>query len=116
MNKSFWQSIFDDLGVLRTLLLLSVACAIAAAPFASGTEEIRGWALVPTVLGPTVMMIVLFVLPLDMMMSAIFMVDTDSAGKRKFKRIILIEMGALLSLLAVWLPFMIRILDMNPFD
>lgn len=105
-----------DLGTLRSLLMLAVLLSIVAAPFADGTERLRGWMLVPTVLGPTVMMILVFVLPLDMVMSRIFMSDSTPERRLQLKRVIVTELVAFVTLVGAWLPFMRTVLDVNPLD
>jgi len=116
MLPDFLKHLFRDLGVLRSLLIGAVILSILAAPFADGTERLRGWAIVPTVIGPTVMMIVVFVLPLDIVMSRVFMIDCEPAGRRRFRRIITTELVALIAVVGAWLPFIVGVLDFNPLD
>lgn len=116
MGMESLKTLPRDLGVLRCLLIVAVLLSIAVAPFADGTERLSGWAIVPTVVGPTVMMIVLFVLPLDIVMSRVFMIDSDEAGRRRYRRIITTELLAFAAILGAWLPFMVGVLDLNPLD
>lgn len=110
------KQLLRDLGTLRVLLMLAVMLSILAAPFADGTERLRGWMLVPTVLGPTVMMMLVFVLPLDMVMSRVFMADSPPPRRRRLKRVILTELAALACLIGAWLPFMRSVLDLTPLN
>mgnify|MGYP006451185629 FL=1 len=110
------KRLLADLGTLRCLLMLAVLLSISAAPFADGTERLRGLMIVPTVLGPTVMMILMFVLPLDMVMSRVFMLDSPPERRARLKRVILTELVAFAALLGAWLPFIRSVLDLNPLD
>ena len=115
-SRPVFKRLLADLGTLRCLLMLAVLLSISAAPFADGTERLRGLMIVPTVLGPTVMMILMFVLPLDMVMSRVFMLDSPPERRARLRRVILTELVAFAALLGAWLPFIRSVMDLNPLD
>ena len=103
------------LGVLRLLLMTVALVIIAAAPFADGSSHLHDWRLLPSVVAPSVMMMLVFAIPLDITMARIFMADADAAEMRRLKFIIRTEIAVYLVLIGAWLPFMVRVLDFSLF-
>ena len=103
------------LGVLRLLLMTIALVIIAAAPFADGPSHLHGWRLLPSVVAPSVMMMLVFAIPLDITMARIFMADADAAEMRRLKFIIRTEIAVYLVLIGAWLPFIARVLDFSLF-
>ena len=104
-----------DLGILRQLLLGMVIVVVFAAPFADGTVHMHDWRLLPSVVAPSVMMMLVFAVPLDMTMTRIFMLDASGDERRRLRRILRIEAIAYAVLLASWTPFLLGVLDLSPF-
>lgn len=102
------------LGVLRTLLLAATAVVIAAAPFADGAVHMHDWRLLPSVVAPSVMMMLVFAIPLDITMACVFMADAEPAERARLRFVVRVEAAALLALLLAWAPFMARVLDFSP--
>ncbi len=100
-----------EAGTLRALLMIFVVGLILLAPFAGGGVRVEGWAIVPTLFAPTLYVVIVFVLPLEMVMSLIFMSDKDGPERRRYQRIILIELVMFLALLAAWAPFVVELLS-----
>jgi hypothetical protein len=104
-----------SLGALRTLLMLASLACIVAAPFANGTTYVHDWRLVPSVIAPTIMVMLLFAIPLDICMARIFMSDTSDSERARLRRAIYIEVAMLGALALAWTPFMLKLMDMWPF-
>ncbi len=102
------------LGVLRALLLGSAALVIAATPFADGTVYIHDWRLVPSVIAPSIMMMLVFAIPLDVTMAFVFRADADNQERLRLDSVIRIEVVTYVAMLLAWTPFMIKIVDFTP--
>ena len=125
-----------ELGALRIALLAAVAVLVASAPFAafvgdgsveidfsaalmaesgglgsSGTGISLGllWA---TLISPPLAVMMAFVVPLDMLMSRIYMADKHGAERARYRRILATEALALALLVAVWIPFFVALLSL----
>src|SRR5690606_17700695 len=101
---------FRYMGPLRALLAIATVLVIAAAPFA-GEVHYRDWRLIPTVIAPTLMMMLVFALPLDFTMTRVFMSDKVGAEHERYRRILWIEAVLYLLMIAAWLPFTIRLIN-----
>ena len=99
-----------EFGPLRLMLALLVLATCAAAPFSDGPAVYSGWRLATTVIAPTIFVMLAFLLPLDMLMSAVFMSGRGEAARARFRRIILAELLLLALLGVAWLPFVLRLL------
>ncbi len=104
------------IGALRAMLLASVAVVIAAAPFADGSVHVEDWRIFPSVIAPTLMMMLVFTLPLDITMSRIFMSDAVAAEHERLSFVIKLEIIALVLLVAAWTPFLLNVLELSPFS
>ena len=105
------RSLAAEVGALRLMLGALVLLVSAASPFSEGPAVYAGWRLATTVIAPAVFVMLVFLLPLDMIMSAVFMSGGDSAKRARFRRIILAELGLLVLMVLVWLPFVLRLLN-----
>lgn len=102
------------LGVLRSLLLTATLLVIAAAPFADGSVHLHDWRLLTSVVAPTIMMMLVFAIPLDITMARIFMTDASAAERARLAFAVRLEVIALLLMLAAWTPFIYRVIDFTP--
>ena len=100
-----------ELGALRVMLALLSLLVIAAAPLSEGPAVYSGWRLATTVIAPALFVMLVFVVPLDVMMSALFRSGADAAGKARLTRVIVAELALLAGLLLAWTPFVLRLLD-----
>ena len=124
-----------ETGALRVALLAAVAVLVASAPFASfgpeGFEAVHasralgvdGGALGPreigisiglvwtTLVAPPLAVMMAFVVPLDMLMSRIYMADKQGAERARFRRILAAEAFAFVLLVAAWTPFFVALLS-----
>ena len=125
-----------ELGTLRIALLAAVAVLVASAPFASfvgdgsveidfsaalmaesgglgsnGTELSLGLLWV-TLIAPPLAVMMAFVVPLDMLMSRIYMTDKQGAERARYRRILAAEALALALLVGLWTPFFASLLSL----
>ena len=73
-----------EFGALRLMLGLIVLLVCAASPFSEGPAAYAGWRLATTVIAPALFVMLVFLLPLDMIMSAVFMSGRDGEGAAAF--------------------------------
>jgi len=92
-------------GLLRVLLAVLALLVALAAPFADGPAVYHGWRMLPTVIAPTLAVVLVFALPLDMLMSRVFMSDQPEPVRARLRRIVRLEAGVLALLVAFWAPF-----------
>jgi hypothetical protein len=98
-----------SLGFLRSLLVLAAAFIVLVAPLAYGGVHLHDWRLLPTVVAPAVMMVLVFVILLDMLMSRVFMADAGEEDRARLSPVIWIEAVVLLTMIVAWSPFLARI-------
>ncbi len=97
-------------GALRAMLVIGVVALIVVAPFSDGPPASSGWPLVRGVIAPTLFVIMVFVLSLDITMSLVFMSDRQGSERRRLQRIALTETVLLVAMLAAWTPLVVRLL------
>ena len=78
-------------------------------PFVDGTAELHGWRIFPTVIAPTLMVMLAFSLPLDMTMLRIFMSGAAAQERARLSFVIRVEAAILLVMLAAWYPFALKV-------
>lgn len=124
-----------ELGALRSALLAAIAVLVASAPFASfgpdgfdgidvsravgveggdpGSREINLslGLLWTTLVAPPLAVMMAFVVPLDMLMSRIYMTDKRGTERARYRRILAVEALALAVLVAAWAPFFVALLS-----
>ena len=96
-------------GPLRALLYLLTFILVFFSAAAGGEVVYSGWGVVPTLVVPALVPIVFFVLLLDVMMSAVFMVDRQGALRRRYRNLLGLDLGVWLLLTAAWLPFFLSL-------
>ena len=123
-----------DLGALRIALLAAVAVLVVtsfftspypfagdeldaalAAMAAGGPSPAPGLAsslgiVWTTLVAPPLAVMMVFVVPLDMLMSRIYMTDKRGAERARYRRILVAEAAALAVLVAAWVPFFLGLL------
>jgi len=93
------------LGALRIMLVVLALVLLFASPARGTRPDFHGWGMVPTLILPTLMPIVFMVLLLDVMMSAVFMVDKRGAERTRLRYIVFLELLLALTLMVVWYPY-----------
>ena len=96
-------------GALRFLLVVSVVVLAIAAPFSDGAAQAAGWPLVRSVIAPTLFVIMVFVVPLDITMTLVFRSDRQGPERVRLKRIAQVEAVLLVAMLAAWAPLVVRL-------
>ena len=109
--RLFLLRLATELGALRVMLVLLVLAVSAAAGWSEGPAVYSGWHLATTVIAPAMFVMLVFVLPLDMTMSALFMSGAKAAERARFRRIILAELVLLAGMALAWTPFVLRLLN-----
>ena len=116
-----------ELGPLRVALLAAVAVLVASAPFSAhhpGAFDVSTvlatddgpfpafGAIWLTLVAPPLAVMIAFVVPLDMLMSRIYMADKHGAERGRYRRILATEALAFLLLVAAWTPFFVALLSL----
>lgn len=109
-------TVLKQLGPLRSGLVALTILVMAAAPFADGTVHMHDWRLFPSVIAPTIVMMLVFTFPLDLTMTRIFMQDAPPDERRRLAAVMRFESVLLVAMLAAWTPFMLKVLDFSPFS
>ena len=92
-------------GALRILLVVLSLVLLFARPSPGTRPVFHGWGMTPTLIVPTLMPIVFMVLLLDVMMSAVFMLDKRGAERARLKYIVFLELLLAVTLMVVWYPY-----------
>lgn len=100
-----------ELGVLRAALLAAVAVLVASAPFASTGADYSLARIWPTLLAAPVALMTAFVLPLDMLMTRVYMSGKAGPERARYRRILTVEALAFALLAAAWTPFFAPLLQ-----
>jgi len=115
-----------ELGALRVALLAAIAILVASAPFASlhpGAFDVSvalagddgpftaPGAIWLTLIAPPLAVMMAFVLPLDILMTRLYMTDKHGAQRARYRRILAAETLALMILVAAWTPFFLALLS-----
>lgn len=93
------------------MLVIIVLFLIVMGPISGGEVRISGFALFTGVVAPAFYVIMLFVLPLDITMSRVFMLEAQGDERARYRFIIQLELGLLALMLLAWLPFILRLLE-----
>ena len=104
---------FEGFGPLRLMLIGVVSLLVMVGPFSGGAVDFVGFALVTTLIAPVSYAIFIFVLPLDMTMTALFMSDTTPLRRAALKRALITEASLLAVMILAWLPFTLQLLGVR---
>jgi len=104
------KRLLETLGPLRSMLVTGSVLASGGAFFASGGYyDPMSWAIVPRAVEPIMAVSLLFLLPLDMLMTRVFISSTQGEERQRYRRIMRVEI-VVFGLLAVsWSPFMVSV-------
>lgn len=114
--SSPWQRLVARLGPLRVMLLGAALVIMLLAPFADGSVHAHDWRLIPGVVAPSVMMMLVFAIPLDMTMTRVFMADAADHERARLRSVLRIEAVVYVAMLLAWTPFLLNVLELSPFD
>jgi len=100
------------LGVQRSFLLSVTAALIALSFFSSGETVYEGWGAIPTIIAPTLVPIMLFVVGLDILMSFIYGLDAEAAVAKRYRWINRINLLSIMMLVVFWAKFFTSLVQM----
>ena len=101
------------IGALRTLLVATVLALIAIGPFSGGGLSFDGLAVITTLVAPAFYVIVLFVLPLDMVMTWVFSLNAATAERTRLRQVLVLEGVLFVLMLVAWAPFVLKLLRLR---
>ena len=104
------MSWFEGFGTLRWMLIIIAVILMLLGPVSGGPVTFEGLGLLTTLLAPTFYVVIIFVLPLDMTMTRVFMTEADDARRVQLKRVMITEAVLLALMLLTWLPFVLKLL------
>lgn len=93
------------------MLVIVVLLLILIGPISGGEARTAGLALFTTVVAPAFYVIMLFVLPLDITMSRVFMKEAQGAERARYRFIIRLELVLFALMLLTWLPLILKLLE-----
>lgn len=105
------RRIAQQLGPQRSFLLVANLVLMAMAPLSGGGASYSGWKLFPTIIAPSLVPIMLFVVVLDILMSLVFMADKAPAERVRYRFIILVNLAQIAGLVVFWMPFFLALLS-----
>jgi len=96
--------ILRQLGGLRVALGVLALVVVLLRP-AAGTPVYEGWALVATVLVPTLAPLIFLGLLLDLLMSRVMMIDASGAQRGHYRMVLWADFMLAALLAIAWAPF-----------
>lgn len=99
------STVISQLGPLRIALAVATLSLALLAPFALGESQYHDWRILPTVVAPVFAVMLMFLIPLDMLMSWVF-ARGDPARAARLGAVIRAEAVLLGILLLSWWPFL----------
>lgn len=98
------------IGELRSTLAAVALFCVMIKPFASDDARYHNWGLLPDVIVPVTVLILVWGLALDMLMSKVYSFSADQVGKQRFRLIIRLEAILIVALLVAWVPYYLAVL------
>ena len=101
-------TIFKQVGLLRVLLAAIVVFCLVMVFFTDGDGT--GWHVIPVHAAPALVILTVWVLLFDMLMSWLFMKQKHDQERLRYRRILLWDGFLLVALFAFWGPFFASLL------
>ena len=98
-----------EIGILRLLLILLTGALSVIGLFAQPSTEIEGWPILFSIVAPSLVVMLVFTLTLDLVMNIVFRLDSSIQERARLKTIIKIELSSLLLLLICWSAFTMQV-------
>ncbi len=95
----------SKIGILRGLLVFFTLIISLTGLFAVPSSEIKGWPIITSIVAPSLAVMIVFTLILDLVMNSIFRIDSSAHEKDRLLMIIKVECSCLLILVLCWAPF-----------
>tara|TARA_B100000579_G_scaffold250618_1_gene206096 strand:+ start:132 stop:464 length:333 start_codon:yes stop_codon:yes gene_type:complete len=102
-----------EIGILRLLLILFTVALSVIGLFAQPSTEIEGWPVLFSIVAPSLVVMLVFTMTLDLVMNIVFRMDSSNQERTRLKKIIKIELSSLILLLICWSAFTIKLFE-NP--
>lgn len=109
---SFLFPYLKSLGPQRLALTVFSLLTILSAPIASNGVHYEGLLVMPTLVAPSMVPILIFVIMLDIIMSLVFLSQEEGTGKKRFKVILFSNIVLLVVMFGVWGSFFIALLQL----
>ena len=103
------MTIFKQVGGLRLLMAAIVVFCLVMVFFADG--DATGWRVIPVHTAPALVILTIWVLLFDMLMSSILMRQQQGEERRRYRKLLLWDGFLLVALFAFWGPFFASLLD-----
>ena len=113
-HKNLWwlmKQQKNEIGILRKLLILVTVALSVVGLFAQPSTEIKGWPILFSIVAPSLVVMLVFTLALDLVMNIVFRLDSSIQERVRLKIIIKIELSSLLLLLICWSAFTIKLFE-----
>ena len=113
-HKTLWwlmKKQKHEIGILRLLLILLTGALSVIGLFAQPSTEIEGWPILFSIVAPSLVVMLVFTLTLDLLMNIVFRLDSSIQERARLKIIIKIELSSLLILLICWSAFTIEVFE-----
>jgi hypothetical protein len=101
-------SIFKQVGALRVLMAAVVVICLLMVFFKDGDGT--GWYVIPVHVAPALVILTIWVLLFDLLMSWLFMRQKEGRERLHYRHVLLWNASLLVALLAFWLPFFAALL------
>ncbi len=101
--------LLQALGPLRIMLFTLTLVLIVLAPEAGVQSARSGFAVITTLIFPTLVPMVFMGLLLDALMSRVKQVDLEGEEKKRYRMLTYLNLGFALVLLITWLPFLLSL-------
>lgn len=102
-----------DWGVLRSLLYTITLVLIVLAPFSGGNLEWTVWGVTHALVAPAMFVIVVFVLPLEITMTQIFISAASVQNRVRLARVQKTTIVLFVLLLLMWTPYVYSLLSVR---
>ena len=103
------KTYFKKLGPQRIALTIMVLLVIVMSPLADLENAYEGWKVIPSVVAPSLVPILIFVVTLDIIMSLVFRLDKNQEQRARYNYIIISHLIILVCMIAAWVPYMLQI-------
>ena len=101
----------NGIGLLRRLLIALTLALGLTGLFAQPSTEITGWPILFSIVAPSLAVMLIFTITLDLVMNVVFRLDSSMQERARLKKIIKIEVFSLLILLMCWSAFTVKIFE-----
>jgi len=101
----------QELRLLRVVMICFTLVLVILSRFAGDEAVYSGWEMIPTLIAPALVPILFFVIWLDVLMSWVFKFDAPDEEKRRFVRIIVVDLVLVVLLTSSWFGYFSRLVS-----